>query len=142
MATPNIVNVTSIYGGTAQVTPPTTATVSVAWTYQGVGTTTSATTALTGLTPATNSVQKIESIVVSNTTGSAVNATVALANNATFASSTLTTYLAYQVAVPANATLVVTDKSTSFYLGEGQSIGAISATGGALTFTASFETIT
>jgi len=140
MATPNIVNVTSIYGGTAQVLAGTSATTS--WTYQGFATTTSATTALTGLTPATNSVQKIESIVVANNSGSAATITVSLANNATFASSTLTTHLAYQVSVAANSTLVVTDKSTSFYLGEGQSIAVSASTASVLLVTASFETIT
>jgi hypothetical protein len=139
MATPNIVNVTSIYGGTAQITPSGTSPVAT-WTYGG--NTANSSTSLPGLTPAASSVQKIESIVVSNVTGSAVTATVALANNATFASSTLTTYLAYQVSVPANSTLIVTDKSTSFYLMEFQSIGVTSSTGSALTFTASFETIT
>jgi hypothetical protein len=139
MATPNIVNVTSIYGGTAQITPSGTTAVAT-WTYGG--NTANSSTSIPGLTPAASSVQKIESIVVANTTGSAVAATVALANNATFASSTLTTYLAYQVSVPANSTLVVTDKSTSFYLMEYQSIGVTSGTGSALTFTASFETIT
>ena len=140
MATPNIVNVTSIYGGTAQVVAGATATTS--WTYQGFGTTTSATTALTGLTPATGSVQKIESIVVSNSSGSSATITVALGNNATFGSSTTTTYLAYQVSVPANSSLIVTDKSTSFYLGEGQSIAVTGSTASVLLVTASFETIT
>jgi hypothetical protein len=139
MATPNIVNVTSIYGGTAQVIPSTTS-ATAAWTYGG--NTSNSSTSLPGLTPAASSVQKIESIVVSNTTGTAASATVALANNATFASGTTTTYLAYQVSVPANASLIVTDKSTSFYLMEFQSIGVTSGTASALTFTASFETIT
>jgi len=134
MATPHIVNVTSIYGGTAQVIPSgTTATTS--WTYNG-------TTSLTGLTPASGSVQKVENIVVTNTTSSAAACTVGIANNATYASGTVITYLAYQISVPPNASLVVTDKSTSFYLMENQSVGVISGTGSALTYTASFETIT
>ena len=73
MANPNILNVTSIYGNTAYVTPGSTA-VNTSWTYNG-------TTALTGLTPAVNSVNKINSIVVTNTTGTAANATVSIANN-------------------------------------------------------------
>ena len=56
MANPNIVNVTSIYGNTAYMTPSgTTATTS--WTYNG-------TTSLTGLTPAVNTVNRVTSIVV------------------------------------------------------------------------------
>jgi len=133
MANPNIVNVTSIYGNTAYVTPSgTTATTS--WTFNG-------TTALTGLTPAVNTVNRVTSIVVANTTAAAVAATVAIADNATYGSGT-PRYLAYQISVPANASLIVTDKTTSFYVTENQSVGVISATGNALTFVATFEAIT
>lgn len=134
MANPNIVNVVTIKGNTAYCVPSgTTATTS--WTYDG-------TTALTGLTPATNSINKIDSIVVSNTTATAVNATVAIGNNATFGSATVTAYQAYQISVPANSSLIVVDKTTSFYVTENQSVAVTSATGSALTFVASFEVIT
>jgi hypothetical protein len=86
-------------------------------------------------------VNKIDSIVVANTTASAVNATVAVGNNATFGSATVTTYPAYQISVPANSSLIVTDKTTSFYITENQSVAVTSATGSALTFIASFEAI-
>lgn len=133
MANPNIVNVTSIYGNTAYVTPSgTTATTS--WTYNG-------TTSLTGLTPAAGTVNRVTSIVVANTTASAVACTVAIADNPTYGSGT-PRYLAYQVSVPANASLIVTDKTTSFYVTENQSVGVISATGSALTYVATFEAIT
>jgi hypothetical protein len=134
MANPNIVNVTSIYGNTAYVIPSTTG-VTTSWTYNG-------TTSLTGLTPASNSVNKIDSIIVTNTTSTAANCTVGVGNNATFGSATVVTYLAYQISVPANASIVVTDKSTSFYITENQSIGVTSGTSSALTYTASFEVIT
>lgn len=134
MANPNIVNVTSIYGNTAYVIPSgTTATTS--WTYNG-------TTSLTGLTPAANTVNRVTSIVVSNTTSSAATATVAIGNNATFGSATVVAYLAYQISVPANTTLIVTDKTTSFYVTENQSVGVTSGTASALTYTATFEAIT
>ena len=133
MANPNIVNVTVINGNTAYVLPASTA-VSVAWTYNG-------TTSLTGLTPASGSVNKIDSIVVSNTTGSAANCSVAVANNATYGSGTAY-YIAYQISVPANASLIVTDKTTAFYVTENQSVGVISGTASALTYVASFEVIT
>jgi autotransporter-associated beta strand protein len=102
------------------------------------------TTTLTGLTPTAGSVQKIENIVISNTLSSAVTVSVGVANNATYGSATVTAYLAYQISVPPNASLVVTDKSTSFYLMENQSVAVIAgvATSGALTAIASFETIT
>jgi len=113
MANPNIVNVTSIYGNTAYVVPGTSvATPSAAngvtsWTYNG-------STSLTGLTPAASSVNKIDSIIVTNTTASPVNATVAIGNNATFASATVLGYVAYQVTVPANAALVIRTKAHLF----------------------------
>jgi hypothetical protein len=134
MAVPNIVNVTSIYGNTAYVIPSgTTATTS--WTYNG-------TTSLTGLTPAVNTVNRVTGIVVTNTTSSAATATVAIGNNATFGSATVVAYLAYQVSVPANTSLIVTDKTTSFYVTENQSVGVTSGTASALTYTATFEAIT
>jgi hypothetical protein len=133
MANPNIVNVTSINGNTAYVLPASTA-VSVAWTFNG-------STSLTGLTPAAGTVNKIDSIVVSNTTASAAAVSVAVSNNATFASGTAY-YIAYQISVPANASLIVTDKTTSFYVTENQSVGVISGTASALTYVASFEVIT
>ena len=133
MANPNIVNVTSIYGNVAYVIPSNTS-VSVAWTYNG-------STSLTGLTPAAGTVNRVTSIVVSNTTSSAVNCTVGVSNNATYGSGT-PYYIAYQISVPANASLIVTDKTTSFYVTENQSVGVISGTGSALTYTATFEAIT
>lgn len=133
MANPNIVNVTSIYGNTAYVIPATTS-VSVAWTYNG-------STSLTGLTPASGTVNRVTSIVVSNVTGSAATATVAVANNATYGSGT-PYYIAYQISVPPNASVIVTDKTTSFYVTENQSVGVISGTSSALNYTATFEAIT
>lgn len=137
---PNIVNVSAIYGCTAQVIPSTTS-ASAAWVYQGIGTTTP-TTSLPGLTPSAGAVQKVESIVVSNKTSAAASATITLCPAATYSDVNAgNTYLAYAISVPPNASLVVTDKSTSFYLGEAQSIGVTSSVASALTFTASFENI-
>ena len=132
MANPNIVSVTSIYGNVAYVTPSTTG-ATTSWTYNG-------STSLTGLTPASGTVNRITSIVVSNTTASAANATVQVANNATFGSGTAYS-LAYQISVPANASLIVTDKTTSFYITENQSVGVTSGTGSALTYVATFEAL-
>ena len=133
MANPNIVNVTSIYGNSAYVLPSTTA-ATTSWTYNG-------TTTLTGLTPASGTVNRVTSIVVANVTSSAATATVAISNNATFGSGTAYT-IAYQVSVPANSSLIVTDKTTSFYVTESQSVGVTSGTGSALAYTATFEAIT
>ena len=133
MANPNIVNVTSIYGNIAYVIPASTS-VSVAWTYNG-------STSLTGLTPAAGTVNRVTSIVVSNVTSSAATATVAVANNATYGSGT-PYYIAYQISVPPNASVIVTDKTTSFYVTENQSVGVISGTSSALNYTATFEALT
>ena len=133
MSNPNIVSVTSIYGNTAYVLPSGTS-ATATWTYNG-------STAITGLTPAAGTVNKIDSIVVSNTTATAANCSVAISNNATFASGTAY-YIAYQISVPPNASIIITDKTTAFYVTENQSVGVTSGTGSALTYTAAFEAIT
>lgn len=135
MANPNLQNSSSIYGNTAYVIPSSAATATTSWTYNG-------TTSLTGLTPASNSVNKINTIMVANTTSSAATATIAVGNNATFGSATVTVYPAYQISVPANATLIILDKTTPLYITENQSVAAYSGTASALTFTASFEVVT
>jgi len=134
MANPNLINVSSIYGNTAYVIPSTTS-ATVSWTYNG-------TTSLTGLTPAAGTVNRVTSIIVSNTTGSAASATIAIGNNATFGSATVVAYMAYQISVPANASLIVSDKTTAFYVTENQSVGVTSGTSSALTYAATFEAMT
>jgi len=133
MANPNIVNVTSIYGNVAYLIPSATS-VSTVWTYNG-------TSSLTGLTPAAGTVNRVTSIVVANVTSSAANCTVQISNNSTFASGTAYS-IAYQISVPPNASVIVTDKTTSFYVTENQSVGVISGTASALVYTATFEAIT
>ena len=134
MANPNIAALTSIYGNTAYVVPSTTG-ATPSWTYNG-------STALTGLTPAAGTVNKITGLIVSNTTSSAAYATVGVGNNATFGSATVIGYLAYQISVPANASLIIVDKTTDLYITENQSVGVTSGTASALTYTAIFEVIT
>ena len=129
MANPNIVTVASIYGNTTYYTP-------------------SGTTAVVLLANAAASgvVNKINNVVASNVTASAANATVSIYSNGAVAQGSApsggTAYpLAFQVSVPANASLVVVDKSTAFYLQEGTSISITSGTANALTFTTSYEAI-
>jgi hypothetical protein len=123
MANPNIVNVTSIYGSTNYLIPSTT----------------SATT-WTALTPASGTVNKIDNIVASNVTGSAATVTVAI--NSAAAGAGTNYRLVYQVPVPVNASIVIVDKSTAFYLGEAQSIVVTVGTASAIELTASYEAIT
>lgn len=133
MANPNIASLTSIYGNTAYVIPSTTS-VSVAWTYNG-------STALTGLTPAVGTVNKITGIVATNVTGTAASITIGISNNPTYGSGT-PYYIAYQISVPANAALIITDKTTDFYITENQSVGVIVGTSSALNIVATIEAIT
>jgi hypothetical protein len=123
MANPNIVNVTSIYGNTSYLIPSTT----------------SATT-WTALTPAAGTVNKINNIVAANVTGSVATVTVAI--NSAAAGAGTNYRLVYQVPVPVNASIVVADKSTAFYLGEAQSIVVTLGTASAIELTASYEAIT
>ena len=117
MANPNIVNVTSIYGNTSYLIPGTTA--ATTW---------------TALTPASNTVNKIDNIVASNVTAS--NATVTVAINSAAAGAGTNYRLIYQVPVPVNASIVIVDKSTAFYLGEAQSIVVTVGTASAIELTA------
>ena len=123
MANPNIVNVSSIYGSTNYLIPSTT----------------SATT-WTALTPAAGTVNKIDNIVASNVTAS--NATVTVAINSAAAGAGTNYRLIYQVPVPVNASIVIVDKSTAFYLGEAQSIVVTVGTASAIELTAAYEAIT
>lgn len=129
MANPNIVNVTSILGTTTYLTP-------------------SATTAVVLLpnAAASGTVMKINQIVVSNTTASAANTTVAIYTNGAVAQGSApsggTAYPVVSViSVPTGASLIVTDKTTSIYLMEGTSISVTSGTTSALTYTISYELI-
>lgn len=122
MANPNILNVTSIYGNTTYLTPSNTS--ATVW---------------TALTPSANTVNKINNIVAANVTGSAVAVTVSI-NSATGGGGTAYD-IAYQISVPANASLIIIDKSTSIYVGENQSIVVTVGTGNAIELTSSYEAI-
>lgn len=123
MANPNLINSSSIYGNTSYLIPSTTA--ATTW---------------TALTPATNTINKIDNIVAANVTGSIATVTVSI--NSAAAGAGTAYRLIYQVPVPINASIVIVDKSTSFYLGEAQSIVVTVGTASAIEFTASYEAIT
>ena len=123
MANPNLINSSSIYGNTNYLIPSTTS--ATVW---------------TALTPAAGTVNKIDNIVASNVTGSVAVVTVAI--NSAAAGAGTNYRLVFQVPVPVNASIVVVDKSTAFYLGEAQSIVVTVGTGSAIELTASYEAIT
>jgi hypothetical protein len=123
MANPNLINSSSIYGNTNYLIPSTTS--ATVW---------------TALTPAAGTVNKIGNIVASNVTASVATVTVAI--NSAAAGAGTNYRLVYQVPVPVNASIVVADKSTAFYLGEAQSIVVTVGTASAIELTASYEAIT
>ena len=122
MANPNIVNVTAIYGNTVNVSLSTTSETSVV-----------SNAASSGV------VYKIDNIVVANTTGTSATITINVHSAAALGG---TSYpIASTITIPAYSTLIVTDKSTAFYLTENMSIGATAGTASALVVTASYENI-
>ena len=130
MANPNIVNVTSILGTTTYLTP-------------------SGTTAVVLLpnAAASGTVFKINQIVAANVNGtSAVDTTVSVYSNGAVAQGSApsggTAYpIVSTVSVPADASLIVTDKTTAIYLMEGTSITVTSGTASGITYTISYEVI-
>jgi|TARA_R110002126_G_scaffold53859_2_gene145845 hypothetical protein len=130
MANPNIVNVTTIYGKTTYLTP-------------------SGTTAVVLLPNAASSgkVLKINQIVAANVNGSAaVDTTVSIYSNGAVAQGSApsggTAYpIVSTVSVPADASLIVTDKTTAIYLEEGNSISVTSGTASGITYSISYEDI-
>lgn len=131
MANPNIVNVTSILGTTTYYTPSGTAAVVLLPNAASSGT-----------------VFKINQIVAANVDGTnAVNATVSIYSNGAVAQGSApsggTAYpIVSTVSVPANASLIVTDKTTAIYLMEGTSISVTSGTASKITYSISYEVIT
>lgn len=128
MANPNLVNVNSITGNTTYLTP-------------------SGTSAVVLLPNAASSgnVFKINQIVAANVNGSsAVNTTVSIYTNGAVAQGSApsggTAYpIVSTVSVPANASLIVVDKTTPIYLMEGTSITVTSGTASGITYSISYE---
>jgi hypothetical protein len=126
MAAPNIVNITSLVPHTVYVTPANTSRNALV------------------AAPATGAAHKINQIVVSNIDGTnAYNATVELR----LADGTTYVAVGSTISVPANASLIMLDKTTMLYLldtsvtGEASTIWVTSSTASKLTFTCSYEVI-
>ncbi len=128
MASPNIASLTTITGKTTYFTP-------------------SGTTAVVLLpnAAASNNVLKINQLVVANVDGTnAVDATVSIYTNGAVAQGSApsggTAFpIASTVSVPADASLIVVDKTTGLYLEEGVSLTITSGTASKLTFSVSYE---
>lgn len=123
MANPNIVNVTDIRGKTSVADLSTTNA-----------------TAVVSNAAASGKVFKINSIIVSNVDGtSAADITISLYSQDDIGGTA--TQIASTISVPADATLVVLDKTTSIYLEEDKSIGATAGTANYLKVVCSYEEI-
>jgi hypothetical protein len=126
MANPNIVNVTSILGNTSTNLISSTANPFA--------------TALVSNAAASGKVYKINSIVVSNVDGLvAADITIKIFSEDDLGGTG--TEIVSTVSVPADASLIVTDKTTTFYLLEDKSIGATASAANDLVVTCSWEEI-
>ena len=126
MAAPNIVNVATITPHTVSITPSDTSRNALV------------------TAPSSGMAYKINQIVVANIDGTnAINATVELR----LADGTTYRAIGSTISVPANASLIISDKTTMFYLldtsvaGEASTLWATSGTASKLTFTCSYEAI-
>lgn len=123
MAAPNIVNVSAIYGRATSATPSNTTT-----------------NVLLANAAASGKVYKINMLVATNIDSSnAYSATVAR-NTAADGSGT-STALINASTVPVNASLIVVDKTTMFYLQENESIVVTSSVASKIAYTVSYEDI-
>lgn len=127
MANPNIVNVTTILGNTSSTLISSTADPFA--------------TALASNAASSGKVYKINSIVAANVDGtSACDITIKIFSAAALGGTG--TAIASTISVPADATLIITDKTTSFYLLEDKSIGATAGVANDIVVTVSWEEIT
>ena len=126
MAAPNIVNVATITPHTATIFP--------------TGTSRTALVAA----PSTGMAYKINQIMVANIDGTNAYSTTVetrLADGTTYGA------LASTISVPANSTVIISDKTTMFYLldtsvtGEASTLWVTSSTGSKLLYTVSYEAI-
>lgn len=123
MANPNIVNVAAIYGNNASVSL----------------TTTNATLIVENVA-SSGKVYKINMITVANVDGTnAADITISKYSEDNIGGTAFP--IVSTVSVPADATLIVLDKTTALYLKEDQSIGATAGTASDLVVTCSWEEI-
>jgi hypothetical protein len=123
MAAPNIVNVATITGKTNVVDL----------------TSTSATSVVSNAA-SSNKVIKINSLIVANVDGTA-NADITINLYSAAALGGTATQICSTVAVPADSSLVVIDKSSGIYLEEDKSIGATAGSANDLKVICSYEEI-
>jgi hypothetical protein len=126
VANPNIVNVTTILGNTSTTLISSTADPFA--------------TALVDNAASSGKVYKINSIVAANVDGSsACDITIKIFSEDALGGTG--TAIASTISVPADATLIITDKTTAFYLLEDRSIGATASAANDIVVTISWEEI-
>jgi hypothetical protein len=119
MSNPNLAAVTSILGNVGNVALTTSA------------------QSLASNAASSSTILKVESIIVANSTASAVTVTVNIYSQAALAG---TAYpIASGLSIPAYSQVPIVDKSTSFYLMENMSLGALAGSNSALTTTTTWE---
>lgn len=123
MAAPNLVTVGTITGKT---------------TYTALSTTSE--TSVLSNAASSGKVLKVNSIVVSNVDGASA-AAITIAINSAAAGGGTSYAIASTISVPADASLIVVDKSTAIYLEEDKSITATAGTSGDLEVVISYEEI-
>ena len=123
MTAPNIVNVRTITGKTGTTSLTTTNSTSVV-----------------SNAASSNTVVKVNTVIVSNTDGTnAVNFTLSF--NSAAAGGGTDSQLASTISVPANATLISLDRSTAIYLPENTSLVVQAGTANIISVVASYEII-
>ncbi len=123
MANPNIVNVAAIYGENSSVSL-----------------TTTGATSIVSNAASSGKVYKINMITVANVDGTnAADITISKYSAAALGGTAFP--IVSTVSVPADATLIVLDKTTALYLKENESIGATAGTASDLVVTCSWEEI-
>lgn len=115
MAAPNLLTSTTVTGKTA------------------LATLTTVTANVITNSSSSNSVSKLNNIVLSNYSSSAVTANVMVNRSSTVY------YVGGQVAIPANSTLVLLGKDTSLYLEEGDVLQANVSANTSVSMSASYE---
>ena len=121
MAAPNIASLTTITGKTAYATPANTNAA-----------------VLLANAASSGKVYKVNQIVVANLSATTA-ASASVAYNTAAAGSGTSYAIASTISVPANASLIVVDKSTQIYLEEDRSLVITSGTASGLSFTVSYE---
>ena len=123
MANPNIAAVAAIYGNTSTTSLSTTNA-----------------TSIVNNAASSGKIYKINSLVVANIDGTnAADITINVYSAASLGGTG--TAIASTISVPADATLIIIDKTTQIYLLEDKSIGAIAGTASDLVVTCSWDEI-